>query len=186
MARFANAVGPVAEQIDEKPPDPCHGRIGLRRHDARPGLGHGARAATSRHRRLLLAADHAAVPDPTRGRRTAAADARGVLPRADWVLSGSVSGWGNELIPFRSRHLHADAARVAPATAARARPRISVPMPSPPGGWRHRDTEEFIECASHYEDGTREGRNSLNTNPGSSAGPARSCALMDGGRSSTT
>jgi len=27
-----------------------------------------------------------------------------------------------------------------------------------PGGWRHRDTEDFIEWASHYEDGDREGR----------------------------
>jgi hypothetical protein len=28
-----------------------------------------------------------------------------------------------------------------------------------PGGWRHGETEEFIEWASHYDDGTREGRN---------------------------
>jgi len=27
-----------------------------------------------------------------------------------------------------------------------------------PGGWRHEETESFIEWASHYEDGTREGR----------------------------
>ena len=27
-----------------------------------------------------------------------------------------------------------------------------------PGGWRHQDTEEFIEWASHYDDGSREGR----------------------------
>ena len=27
-----------------------------------------------------------------------------------------------------------------------------------PGGWRHQETEEFIEWASHYEDGSREGR----------------------------
>jgi hypothetical protein len=27
-----------------------------------------------------------------------------------------------------------------------------------PGGWRHKDTEEFIEWASHYDDGDREGR----------------------------
>jgi hypothetical protein len=30
-----------------------------------------------------------------------------------------------------------------------------------PGGWRHEETEAFIEWASHYEDGTREGRNLL-------------------------
>lgn len=28
-----------------------------------------------------------------------------------------------------------------------------------PGGWRHEETESFLEWASHYEDGTREGRN---------------------------
>lgn len=27
-----------------------------------------------------------------------------------------------------------------------------------PGGWRHEETEEFIEWASHYDDGSREGR----------------------------
>ena len=26
------------------------------------------------------------------------------------------------------------------------------------GGWRHEETEAFIEWASHYEDGSREGR----------------------------
>jgi hypothetical protein len=28
-----------------------------------------------------------------------------------------------------------------------------------PGGWRHQETEDFIEWAAHYDDGTREGRN---------------------------
>ena len=28
-----------------------------------------------------------------------------------------------------------------------------------PGGWRHEETKAFLEWASHYEDGTREGRN---------------------------
>ena len=27
-----------------------------------------------------------------------------------------------------------------------------------PGGWRHEETQWFLEWASHYEDGTREGR----------------------------
>jgi hypothetical protein len=27
-----------------------------------------------------------------------------------------------------------------------------------PGGWRHRKTEEFVEWASHYDVGDREGR----------------------------
>ena len=28
-----------------------------------------------------------------------------------------------------------------------------------PGGWRHAETEAFLEWASHYDDGSREGRN---------------------------
>ena len=28
-----------------------------------------------------------------------------------------------------------------------------------PGGWRHQETEEFLEWASHYDDNSREGRN---------------------------
>jgi adenylate kinase family enzyme len=82
------------------------------------------------------------------------------LPRADWVLSGGLDGWGDALIPLfdlvvflrvpneiriarlrdrEARHFGADAVG--------------------PDGWRHAETEDFIEWASHYEDGTREGRN---------------------------
>jgi adenylate kinase family enzyme len=81
------------------------------------------------------------------------------LPRADWVLSGGLDGWGDALIPLfdlvvclrvpkevriarlrdrEARHFGADAVA--------------------PGGWRHGETEDFIAWAAHYEDGTREGR----------------------------
>lgn len=82
------------------------------------------------------------------------------LDRVDWVLTGSLDGWGDPLIPrfdlvvfvvaptgIRLQRLkdretrHFGAANVAP------------------GGWRHRETEEFLDWASHYEDGSREGRN---------------------------
>jgi adenylate kinase family enzyme len=82
------------------------------------------------------------------------------LDRPDWVLSGSLDGWGAPLIPFfdsvvflyvptaiRIQRLHARESRRFGAEAVA------------PGGWRHQQTEEFIEWASHYDDGTREGRN---------------------------
>ena len=82
------------------------------------------------------------------------------LPRADWVLSGGLDGWGDPIIAqfdlviflvtprdLRLQRLRAREARHFGADAVA------------PGGWRHRETEEFIEWASHYEEGDREGRN---------------------------
>ena len=81
------------------------------------------------------------------------------LPRADWVLSGSLAGWGDPIIPqfdlvafltapsaVRLQRLRAREARHFGADAVA------------PGGWRHHETEEFIEWASHYDVGDREGR----------------------------
>jgi len=82
------------------------------------------------------------------------------LPRADWVLSGSLEGWGNTIVAnfdlvvflttpkeLRLQRLRDREARHFGADAVA------------PGGWRNRDTEEFVEWASHYEVGEREGRN---------------------------
>jgi adenylate kinase family enzyme/GNAT superfamily N-acetyltransferase len=81
------------------------------------------------------------------------------LERRDWVLSGSLDGWGDELVPrfdlvafvsaptaVRVARLRAREARHFGAEAVR------------PGGWHHLATEEFIAWASHYEDGTLETR----------------------------
>jgi adenylate kinase family enzyme len=82
------------------------------------------------------------------------------LPRADWVLSGGLDGWGDALVPcfdlvvflktpqdLRMRRLRAREIRHFGADGVG------------PGGWRFDETESFLEWASHYEDGTREGRN---------------------------
>jgi len=82
------------------------------------------------------------------------------LGRVDWVLSGSVDDWGAPIVPFfdlvvflvvptevRLKRLRDREARHFGAEVVA------------PGGWRHGETEEFIEWASHYDDGTREGRN---------------------------
>src|SRR5258708_10576377 len=81
------------------------------------------------------------------------------LPRADWVLSGALDGWGDDIIPHfdlvvflstsAERRLQRLRAREAAHFAADA---------AAPGSWRHKDTEEFIEWASHYDDGDREAR----------------------------
>jgi adenylate kinase family enzyme len=81
------------------------------------------------------------------------------LGRADWVLSGSLEGWGDPVIAdfdlvvflhtaqeIRMRRLRAREARHFGADAVA------------PGGWRHQETEDFIEWASRYDDGDREGR----------------------------
>jgi adenylate kinase family enzyme len=81
------------------------------------------------------------------------------LPRADWVLSGSLESWGDPIIPafdlvvfvttpwkFRLQRLRAREATHFGADAVG------------PGGWRHEETEDFIEWASHYDGGEREGR----------------------------
>jgi len=81
------------------------------------------------------------------------------LDRADWALSGSLDGWGDAIIPhfdlvvflstpkhLRLQRLRAREARHFGADVVAA------------GGWRHNETEEFIEWTSRYEDGDREGR----------------------------
>ena len=82
------------------------------------------------------------------------------LDRSDWILSGSLDGWGDPIIPhldfviflyvstpIRLQRLRAREARRLGADAIA------------PGGSMHQQAEEFIAWASHYDDGTREGRN---------------------------
>ncbi len=101
------------------------------------------------------------------------------LPRADWVLSGSLAGWGDELIPLFDMVVFVQTARDIRLQRLRAREAAHFGTDAvSPGGWRHEETESFIEWASHYDDGTRE----RNTRPGLPACHARFCASMDRGR----
>jgi adenylate kinase family enzyme/GNAT superfamily N-acetyltransferase len=81
------------------------------------------------------------------------------LERLDWVLSGSLDGWGDEIAPRFNFVIFVSTP--TPVRLARLRERearhFGVQAVGP-GGWRYRETEEFIAWASHYEDGTREGR----------------------------
>lgn len=80
-------------------------------------------------------------------------------PRDSWVLSGSLDGWGDALIPRFELVVLLEVA--TPVRLSRLRDRESRrfgAVATAPGGWRHEETEDFIEWASHYDDGTREGR----------------------------
>ena len=82
------------------------------------------------------------------------------VPRADWILSGGLDGWGDELIGhfdlvvFLKTPLDLRMQRLRSREAAHFGADVIAP-----GGWRHEETERFLQWASHYEDGTREGRN---------------------------
>jgi adenylate kinase family enzyme len=82
------------------------------------------------------------------------------LPRADWVLSGGLDGWGDEIIPHFDLVVFLTTRHDLRMQRLRAREATHFGADAiAPGGWRHEETKAFIEWASHYEDGTGEGRN---------------------------
>jgi adenylate kinase family enzyme len=82
------------------------------------------------------------------------------LPRADWVLSGSLVSWGDAIIPYFDLVIYLVTSRELRLQRLRAREATHFGTDAvASGGWRHQETEEFIEWASHYEEGDREGPN---------------------------
>jgi hypothetical protein len=81
------------------------------------------------------------------------------LPRADWALSGSLDGWGDPIIPIFDLVVFVATPWEIRLQRLRAREAAHFGADSvAPGGWRHKETEDFIEWASHYDAGDREGR----------------------------
>ena len=82
------------------------------------------------------------------------------LDRSDWVLSGSLDGWGDPVIPHLDSvvFLYVPTAIRLQRLRAREARRFGADALAP-GGWMHQKAEEFIEWASHYDDCSREGRN---------------------------
>ncbi len=82
------------------------------------------------------------------------------LDRSGWVLSGSLDDWGGPIVPlfdlviflYAPTNIRIQRLRDREVRAISGRDAVS------PGGWRHHETEDFIDWASHYDDGTREGR----------------------------
>src|ERR1700712_2448538 len=76
------------------------------------------------------------------------------LPRADWVLSGSLNGWGDVLIPDFDQVIFLVTPHDIRLQRLRAREATHFGTDAvAPGGWRHPETEAFIEWASGYEEG---------------------------------
>ncbi|WP_439374268.1 hypothetical protein [Bradyrhizobium sp. DASA03120] len=81
------------------------------------------------------------------------------LPRLDWVLSGTVTGWGNELVPLFDLVVFVTTPRELRLQRLRDREAAHFGADAvAQGGWRHEETESFVEWASRYEAGDREGR----------------------------
>jgi adenylate kinase family enzyme len=82
------------------------------------------------------------------------------LPRSDWVLSGALDGWGDDLVTHFDLVVFLKTPRALRMQRLRAREATHFGADVvAPGGWRHEETEAFIEWASYYEDGSRKGRN---------------------------
>ena len=81
------------------------------------------------------------------------------LPRSDWVLSGSAESWADSLIAYFDLVVFLRVPTDVRLERLREREARHFGTASvAPGGWRHPETEDFVEWASHYDDGTREGR----------------------------
>lgn len=82
------------------------------------------------------------------------------LDGPDWVLSGSLDGWGDPIIPLLDlvMFLYVPTAIRIQRLRVREAQRFG-PEAVAPGGSMHQKAEEFIEWASHYDDGTQAGRN---------------------------
>jgi adenylate kinase family enzyme len=82
------------------------------------------------------------------------------LDRSDWVLSGSLDGWGDPIVPLFDlvAFVYAPTAIRLQRLRTREARRLGRDAIAP-GGSQHQQVEEFVEWASHYDDGSREGRN---------------------------
>jgi adenylate kinase family enzyme len=81
------------------------------------------------------------------------------LPRAEWVLSGSLQGWGDPLISYFDIVVFLYTPKEVRLKRLRDRETALFGAKAvAPGGWRHAETERFIEWASQYDDGDQVSR----------------------------
>jgi adenylate kinase family enzyme len=82
------------------------------------------------------------------------------LDRSDWVLSGALDSWCDSIVHFFDLVVFVEVPVDIRLWRLRDREARHFGVEAvAPGGWRYRETEEFIDWASHYDDGSREGRN---------------------------
>lgn len=76
------------------------------------------------------------------------------LPGAMWILSGSLQGWGDPIIPYFDAVVFLYTAKEMRLQRLRARETARFGAEAvAAGGWRHRATEDFLEWASKYDEG---------------------------------
>jgi adenylate kinase family enzyme len=81
------------------------------------------------------------------------------LPRAEWVLTGSLQGWGDPLISYFDMVVFLYTPKEVRLKRLRDRETARFGAEAvAPGGWRHDETERFIEWASQYDDGEQASR----------------------------
>lgn len=81
------------------------------------------------------------------------------VPRAGWVLSGSLDGWGDVLVPCFDLVVFLKTPPELRVNRLRMREATRFGADSiGPGGWRFEEAAAFFDWALHYEDGTQEGR----------------------------
>ena len=71
-----------------------------------------------------------------------------VLPRLDWVLRGTVTGWGDELIPLFDLVIYVTTSRELRLQRLQAREAAHFGADAVVvGGWRHDETKAFVDEA---------------------------------------
>lgn len=79
--------------------------------------------------------------------------------RHGWVLAGAATGWGDPLIPLFERVVFVDTPTEVRLGRLRTRETAAFGAVNvAPGGERHAEFLEFLEWASRYDHGDREGR----------------------------
>ena len=82
------------------------------------------------------------------------------LGRSEWVLSGGIDGWADEVAPLLDFVVFLRVPTELRLERLRARERRAFgPRALAPGGWRAQDFEQFLAWAAHYDDGAAYGRN---------------------------
>ena len=81
------------------------------------------------------------------------------LPRSEWVLSGGVQGWGEEIVGFFDLVIFLRTSTQVRLERLRSREAQRFGAEAiGPGGWREKEFQEFIDWAAQYDAGTVEGR----------------------------
>jgi adenylate kinase family enzyme len=81
------------------------------------------------------------------------------VPRASWILSGSLLTWGDPLCPLFDAVIYVTApADIRLARLQDRQTRQFGEAAIAAGGWHHNEHADFLAWAAQYDDGQREGR----------------------------